>query len=717
MSLYGGIKFSLPGSSGSGSAKDDSANQTQSPTGLASGSSTPAPAGGETSTSNRAGLGKSTGEWSAALKFAPRVNKPKPASSNPASNSRPAGAGFVPVSTSAASDTLQKQADIVRSAEPVLKSTNVPALGIGTGTGTGPAEDEVQFGPDGLPLAKAPAMTLNAAGKGAATKRGKAGDAQKKKKKKKRAIRQQLMPTFDPDEQYDPNRPNDLGEYQQYRKRLREERRAKLLEEKRRRAQGLSSEESSYYTDSEDEAPRRDAPKMFAPPKMYSESSNKPSQPPSNFYPPPPSISASPPPLPSSSISGDDAYARRAALSQPQFQPFSQLQTMSASGDDAYARRVAMSQQPASGDDAYAIRAAMAQPASGDDAYARRIAMSQTQPQAQGSSSGDDAYARRVAMSQGQGQAPSFTPPSFVPTNAPPPPPPSFAPASQAGPSVVPGLTSVPPAAGVGPASGGEGGNEDFAKMLEERKKAAEAIAAKFKALAGSGAGAGAGAGLAVGLSSDPGAAVELPAQAVEEDTGGGSFAEKMMRKWGHKEGQGLGVRGEGIVHALSAEHVVVPPKPGENLSKRQLAKQKAAMANAKNRKWVQNANSRGRIVNANDDSRMAEEKGRLGEASRVICLVGLVEGVEDVDEELSDEIGEECSKYGIVERVVLHMVEPPPPEPSECLRVFIVFSGMAGAWRATKELDGRFFGGRKIRATYFDEARFDGGDRDGPLL
>lgn len=43
------------------------------------------------------------------------------------------------------------------------------------------------------------------------------------------------------------------------------------------------------------------------------------------------------------------------------------------------------------------------------------------------------------------------------------------------------------------------------------------------------------------------------------------------------------------------------------------------------------------------------------------------------------------------------HLVEPPPPDPVECLRVFIVFSGMAGAWRSIKELDGRFFGGRKI--------------------
>ena len=32
-----------------------------------------------------------------------------------------------------------------------------------------------------------------------------------------------------------------------------------------------------------------------------------------------------------------------------------------------------------------------------------------------------------------------------------------------------------------------------------------------------------------------------------------------------------------------------------------------------------------------------------------MICLVGLVEGLDDVDEDLSDEIGEECSKFGYV--------------------------------------------------------------------
>lgn len=121
------------------------------------------------------------------------------------------------------------------------------------------------------------------------------------------------------------------------------------------------------------------------------------------------------------------------------------------------------------------------------------------------------------------------------------------------------------------------------------------------------------------------------------------------MQKWGHKEGTGLGARGEGIVHALAAEHLEAAPKDPATMSKRQLAKQKAAAANAKanKKKWVQNPNTRGRIVNANEDERSKSEKEKYGEPSRVVCLVGLVGSMEDIDEDLAEEIGEECSKHG----------------------------------------------------------------------
>jgi hypothetical protein len=63
--------------------------------------------------------------------------------------------------------------------------------------------------------------------------------------------RQQVVHTFQPDEEYDPNTPNDLGEYQHYRRRLREEKRAAADANR-------GSDDSSYYSDSSVEAPRRD---------------------------------------------------------------------------------------------------------------------------------------------------------------------------------------------------------------------------------------------------------------------------------------------------------------------------------------------------------------------------------------------------------------------------------------------------------------------------
>merc|ERR1712071_618709 len=99
---------------------------------------------------------------------------------------------------------------------------------------------------------------------------------------------------------------------------------------------------------------------------------------------------------------------------------------------------------------------------------------------------------------------------------------------------------------------------------------------------------------------------------------------------------------------------------------------------------------------------------------SRVIILRNMV-GPEDVDETLQEEITDECSKFGLVERVVIYQEKQSEEEDAEVIvKIFVEFKAGTGAEKARDSLNGRFFGGRMVKSDIYDQALYDHNDLSG---
>ena len=99
---------------------------------------------------------------------------------------------------------------------------------------------------------------------------------------------------------------------------------------------------------------------------------------------------------------------------------------------------------------------------------------------------------------------------------------------------------------------------------------------------------------------------------------------------------------------------------------------------------------------------------------SVVVVLKNMV-GPEDVDEDLQEEIEEECGKYGEVERVIIYQERQGEDDNAPIMvKIFVEFKEHASARKAKEVLHNRFFGGRVVVAQIYDQELYENQDLSG---
>ncbi|XP_067284249.1 splicing factor 45 isoform X5 [Pseudorasbora parva] len=159
----------------------------------------------------------------------------------------------------------------------------------------------------------------------------------------------------------------------------------------------------------------------------------------------------------------------------------------------------------------------------------------------------------------------------------------------------------------------------------------------------------------------------------------GGTVAHKIMQKYGFREGQGLGKHEQGLSTALSVEKT--SKRGGKIIIGDSTEKTDASKKNE--------ANPLTEILKC---------------PTKVVLLRNMV-GRGEVDEDLEAETKEECEKYGKVTKCVIFEISGVTDD--EAVRIFLEFERVESAIKAVVDLNGRYFGGRVVKACFYNLDKF----------
>ncbi|XP_050348147.1 splicing factor 45 [Nymphalis io] len=199
---------------------------------------------------------------------------------------------------------------------------------------------------------------------------------------------------------------------------------------------------------------------------------------------------------------------------------------------------------------------------------------------------------------------------------------------------------------------------------------------------------------------SPPPQIIPIPASSQGFSIGGygaSSVAAKIMAKYGFKEGQGLGKKEQGMSVALQVEKT--SKRGGRIIHERDNSSMPPPSFLLPSLPGSDSPNSSSQLKQEPSITEIMKSP------SKVVLLRNMV-GPGDVDDELEPEVKDECNtKYGEVVKVLIF--EMPNVPHDEAVRIFVEFKRIESAIKAVVDLNGRFFGGRQVKAGFYDIEKF----------